>query len=197
MGKMPRHKQLEDLEKKGHVRSYKLRSIVDGSEQTFWDEGPFETNPDFTKIDPSIGRQTLIRTLRKVDGETGLPIWFADSPGQKPVFDKGSGQFIQIPVLDQAILERLAQNLNARATADGTGRMILAQTKKALETTMQAQANAIVGSVAKVSTQADMLTKQNAGAGAGPIAPAGVGVPVEPGVVANVIGKAAAADGGA
>lgn len=166
MPKLPHFKHLQNLEAKGVVRLYKLRSVIDGSEQTFVDEGPFETNPDFQRLDPSGGRQNLIRTLRKLDAEDGMPIWFADSPGQKPVYDAASGQFIPIPVVDKARVEKLERNLRARKEMSRTGAQVLKSARDALA--IEEAKKSASGVITNVQTAVDVQIAANAGVGPAP-----------------------------
>lgn len=160
MGKVSRQKQVQALAASGHCRIYHLRNINDGCLLEVMDEGPLETNPNFRVLDPTGTRQQLVKMLRKVDGDTNLPIFWSDRPGQPDVFDHASKQYIKIPVIDQHALAVMKANLARRnSTADASRRM-LGRAKQDAEEVLGAAAAAAVGAPNK--TAADVIAENNA-----------------------------------
>lgn len=127
MSRRSHQQAMEDKAKAGIVRMYRLRSISDGSEMSFVDEGPFETNPLFRTLDASGSRQQLLNIIRKVDADDGLPVFFSDASGQPPVWDRNAGVYVPIPVCSAGVLKKLEDNLRSRKTRESIGTQMLSR----------------------------------------------------------------------
>lgn len=100
------------------VPFFKLLCLRDGTEVTFFDEGPWpkdgegKDNPQWRSQKPSGTRQALLRKIRQVD-ELDFPVFAATEPGLK-VWDVEATRMIPIPVVNKAWLERSVQHKAVR-----------------------------------------------------------------------------------
>lgn len=78
-----------------HLKELRLRNIKDGSVRSFVDDGG-------SSVEANQQRQQLIRSLLKVDDESGLPVFFADKPVSPAALPTPIGA-IRIPTFNAAI----------------------------------------------------------------------------------------------
>lgn len=134
----------------GHV-CYELTCIKDGSTQKFWDDGPFERDPDTGKklagwnLKPANPkRQHLLAVLRKKD-EAGNPIFFAKSP-LPPVWNKANQEWREVPVLNDKIAAAHAEHM-------GQHKQLLEEAATVFKAKVnEAQANADAAAQSKLVT---------------------------------------------
>lgn len=151
----PRSRRDRDMK---HKPFMVLVCIRDGSEQTFFDDGPWPKSPDgqdvqnWQALNPSGSRQHLLRQVRKLD-EEGFPVWVAKVPGLG-VWDKDTQRKVMIPTAQQVgkvrcsdgvtrtWTERSEQHLAARdAMAQETVRKRKAKEEEERKATGASEAN--------------------------------------------------------
>lgn len=139
------------------ARIYKLRSIVDGEERQFVDDGPFESHSQWHTLPPNGQRQQLIRYIQKrCPGDDSLPLYFSDQPLPDlyhPLIGK-----IPVPVVNDRIKAKMAEFRPHLADRLQRGRDAVDSAKKAEE--YKATAQAAVMEQALKNALADMVQAQ-------------------------------------